>query len=77
MGTHLNCINKLMQFKWVSTIYASVKKQTKKYTGCNLKNTKLLDCALIGVCVLIRSDTVYLGMITYKIYVSAKITKLS
>ena len=27
----------------------------KKYTGCNLKTTELLDCALIGVCVIIRS----------------------
>ena len=24
--THLNCINKLMQFKWVPTTYAFVKK---------------------------------------------------
>ena len=26
MGTHLNCIKKLMQFKWVSTTYALIKK---------------------------------------------------
>ena len=26
VGTHLNCINKLMQFKWVPTTYASIKK---------------------------------------------------
>ena len=26
VGTHLNCINKLMQFKWVSTTYAFIKK---------------------------------------------------
>ena len=31
----------------------------KKYTRCNLKNTELLDCALIGICVVIRSNTVY------------------
>ena len=24
------------------------------YTGCNLKTTELLDCALIGICVVIR-----------------------
>ena len=29
-----------------------------KYTGCNLKTMELLDCALIGVCVVIRSNTV-------------------
>ena len=32
----------------------------KKYTGCNLKTTKLPECALIGVCAVIRSNTVYL-----------------
>ena len=26
------------------------KEVDKKYTGCNLKTTKLLDCALIGIC---------------------------
>ena len=30
-----------------------------KYTGCNLKTMELLDCALIGVCAVIRSNTVY------------------
>ena len=34
------------------------KEVDKKYTGCNLKTTKLLDCALIGVCVVIRLNTV-------------------
>ena len=37
------------QFKWVPTTEVD-----KKYTGCNLKTTKLLDCALIGVCAVIR-----------------------
>ena len=30
----------------------------KKYTGCNLKATELLDCAFIGVCAVIRSNMV-------------------
>ena len=30
----------------------------KKYTGCNLKTTELFDYALIGVCVVISSNTV-------------------
>ena len=30
----------------------------KKYTGCNLKTAELLDCALIGICAVIRSNTV-------------------
>ena len=53
MDIHLNCINKLMQFKWVPTTFAF-----KKYIGCNLKTTDLLDCALIGVCEVIRSNMV-------------------
>ena len=35
------------------------KEVDKKYTGCNLKTTALLDCALIGVYAVIRSNTVY------------------
>ena len=34
------------------------KEEDKKYTGCNLKTTELLDCAFIGVCAVIRLDTV-------------------
>ena len=34
------------------------KKVMKNYTGCNLKTTEFLDCALIGVCTVIRSNTV-------------------
>ena len=34
------------------------KEVDKKYTGCNLKTTELLDCTLIGVCAVIRSNTV-------------------
>ena len=36
-------------------LYKEVK---KKYIGCNLKTTEFLDCALIGVCAVIRSNTV-------------------
>ena len=32
------------------------KEVDKKYTGCNLKITELLDCVLIGVCAEIRSN---------------------
>ena len=58
MSTHLNCTDKSMQFKWVPPAYAFIKKWTKKYTGCSLKTTELLDCVLIGVCVVIKSNTV-------------------
>ena len=34
------------------------KEADKKYTGCNLKTIELLDCVLIGVCVVIRLNTV-------------------
>ena len=33
------------------------KEADKKYTGCTLKSMELLDCVLIGVCVVIRSNT--------------------
>ena len=33
------------------------KKVNKKYTGCN-KTTEFHECALIGVCAVIRSNTV-------------------
>ena len=36
------------------------KEVDKKYTDYNLRTTELLDCALIGVCVVIRSNTVVL-----------------
>ena len=57
VGTHLNCIDKPIQFRWVPTTYSFIKKVDKKYTGCILKTTELLDCALIGVCQVIRLNT--------------------
>ena len=47
MGTHNICLYKEVD---------------KNYTGCNLKTTELLDCALIGACVVTRLNTVYLAM---------------
>ena len=35
------------------------KEVDKKYTGCNLKTTELLDCALIGLCAVIRLNMVF------------------
>ena len=46
MGTHNICFYKEVD---------------KMYTGCNLKTTELLDCALMGVCAVIRSNTVNLA----------------
>ena len=43
MGTHNICLYKEVD---------------KKYTGNNLKTMELLDYALIGVCAVIRSNTV-------------------
>ena len=54
VGKHLNCINKSMHFKWVPTTYAFIRRNHKKYTGCNLKTTESLDCALIGLYAVIR-----------------------
>ena len=39
------------------------KEVNKMHTGCNLKTTKLLDCALIGVCAVIRSNRVFGAMV--------------
>ena len=39
------------------------KEVARKYTCCNLKTTELLNCALIGVCAVIRSNTVYIFLI--------------
>ena len=36
------------------------KEADKEYTGCSLKTMELLDCALMGVCVVIRLNMVYL-----------------
>ena len=37
------------------------KEVNKKYTGCNLKITELLDRGLIIICAVIRSNKVYLN----------------
>ena len=50
--THLNCINKLMQFKWVPATYACIKKWSDK------KYRLAFYCVLIGVCVVIRWNMV-------------------
>ena len=50
MGTHNICC-----------LYKEV---DKKYTDCNLKTKKLLDCVLIGVCVVIRVNAVFLFCIS-------------
>ena len=34
------------------------KEVNKRYTDCQLKTTKFLDCALIGLCAVIRSNVV-------------------
>ena len=55
-------------FVWFSCLYKEV---DKKYTGCSLKITELLDCALIGVCVVIRSNTVYFHGYSCEFYLIA------
>ena len=58
MGTHLNCIN-LVDAIQISTHNICLYKEVdKQYTGCNLKTTEWLDCVLIGICAVIRSNTV-------------------
>ena len=50
MGTHNICLYKEVD---------------KKYTGYNLKTMELLDCVLIGVCAVIRSNMVCQLKISY------------
>ena len=40
----------------------------KNYTGCNLKTTELLECALIGACAVIRSNTVCVIALQRQLY---------
>ena len=49
VGTHLNCIDKLEQFKWLTHNICLYKETDKKYIGCYLKSTELLDCAYRGL----------------------------
>ena len=55
VGTHLNCID-------LSHNICLYKKVNKMYTGCNLKTTEFHECVLIGVCAVIRSNTVIIKM---------------
>ena len=59
VGTHLSCIDKSIQMG-IHNI-CLYKEIDKKYTGCNLKTTKLLDCMLIGLCAVIRLNMVCCG----------------
>ena len=65
-----------MQIKWVPTTLCLYKEVDKKYTVCNLKTTELLNCVFIGVCAVIKSDSVYkFGSISKYIYVDKNIYK--
>ena len=58
VGTHLKQVNAIQMGTHNICLYKEV---DKKYTGCNLKTMELLDCVLIGVCAILRSDTVFLN----------------
>ena len=58
MGTHLNCIDLVDAIQMGTHNMCLYKEVDKKYTGYNLKTMELPDCALIGVCAVIRSNTV-------------------
>ena len=47
---------------WMCTHNMCLYKEVdKKYAGCNLKTTELLDSVLLGVCAVIRSNRVFCG----------------
>ena len=47
-GYSFDCIDKLMQFKWVPATCLYKKVDISALAICNLKTTVLLDCLLIG-----------------------------
>ena len=76
VGTHLNCMTRVDAIQMRTHNICLYKKVNKKYTGCN-KTTDFHECALIGLCAVIRSNTVSLtGSCTYVcMYVHAFIQK--
>ena len=56
VGTHLHRrVDEIQMSTHNIGLYKEVK---KKHTGCNLRITEFLNCTLIGVCAVIRSNTV-------------------
>ena len=58
-------------------LYKEVK---KNYIGCNLKTTEFLDCALIRVCAVIRSNTVvctHSSLVIYRYMIAALLTEVT
>ena len=53
MGTHNICL---------------YKEDNETYTACDLKTMELLDCALVGVCAVIRSNTVVYGILKMQVH---------
>ena len=60
VGTHLNCILRCIDVGAIQMdlCYVFTKEVDKKYTGCNPQTTESLNCALIGVFAVIRSNTI-------------------
>ena len=71
IGTHNICLYKSISCGYLFELHRLVdaiqigthniclyKNTNKKYSGCNLTETGLHDCALIGVCAVIRSNKV-------------------
>ena len=50
VGTHLNCIDKSMQFKWVPTACAFIKKYTKSTLAVIWRLRNCLACFYRGMC---------------------------
>ena len=64
MGSHLSCTD-VGAIQMPTKNICLYKEVDQKYTGCNLKTTKLLDYALIGVCAVIRSIMVVKGSMSH------------
>ena len=59
MNTNNICFYKVEAIQMNTNNICFYKEADKSCTSCNLKTSKFLDCALIRVSAVIRSNTVY------------------
>ena len=63
MGTHLKLHRQVDAIQMSTHNICLYKEIQRKYTCCNLKTTELFDGVLIGVCAVIRSNTVFTNIV--------------
>ena len=77
VGTHLNCIWQVDAIQMgIHNIYI-YKEVDKNYTRCKLNTMELLDCEFIGVCAVIRSNTVFFLNPLHKLLIRVLVRNIS